>query len=238
MTLTFLNKIGTVLLLSLILLATEAHAINQLPGHLIPFDSQDSLKFLKRDLNSNTLNLLGHFTTQQTVTYCGIASTVMILNAQHLVAPVDARYVPYHYFTQDNFFTEQVSQITPAEEVRDHGIALSKLDQMIQTFGLKTKLFYANDVTIETFRTKLQHAILKNKFIIVNFSRTALQETGGGHYSPIGTYDKASDRVLLLDVSRYKYPAYWVKTIDLWQAIHTQDSNGVYRGFIIITQKV
>lgn len=52
--------------------------------------------------------------------------------------------------------------------------------------------------------------------------------------SPLAAYDLQSDRFLLLDVARYKYPAYWVKTEDLWNAVNTKDDN-TYRGFIMIS---
>jgi hypothetical protein len=41
--------------------------------------------------------------------------------------------------------------------------------------------------------------------------------------------------VLILDVARYRYPAVWVTTPDLWRAIRSIDtSSGRSRGVVII----
>lgn len=104
---------------------------------------------------------------------------------------------------------------------------------MVQSFGLKSEVFFANTLSRDEFRSLLIKALLNQQFIIVNFLRSELHQQGGGHHSPIAAYDKKTDRILLLDVARYKYPAYWVKIDDLWNAVNTKDKD-VYRGLIII----
>jgi len=60
----------------------------------------------------------------------------------------------------------------------------------------------------------------------------------GGHISPIAAYNEESDRLLILDVSRYKYPPVWVKTEELWQAMATVDSvSGKTRGFVLVSRE-
>lgn len=60
----------------------------------------------------------------------------------------------------------------------------------------------------------------------------------GGHISPIAAYNQETDRFLILDVSRYKYPPIWVKTADLWRAIATVDSvSGKTRGFVFVSRQ-
>jgi hypothetical protein len=49
------------------------------------------------------------------------------------------------------------------------------------------------------------------------------QETGG-HISPLAAYDSKSDRFLILDVARYKYPPVWVSASDLFVAMNTTDT--------------
>ncbi|HEY9782333.1 MAG TPA: phytochelatin synthase family protein [Leptolyngbyaceae cyanobacterium] len=47
-----------------------------------------------------------------------------------------------------------------------------------------------------------------------------------------------SDRFLILDVSRYKYPPIWVKAVDLWQGMNTKDPvSQKTRGFVLVSQK-
>lgn len=203
------------------------------PPTLINFSSQASLNLLKKDLNINLLKLLSHFTTQKTLKHCGIASAVTVLNATEVIPPIDNDHFAYQYFTQDNFFNEKVLQIVKPEEVAKEGISLLKLSQAMATYGVKVNIFYGNDLSLDKFREVLQTALLNQQFIIVNYNRMALDEKGGGHHSPIGAYDNATDRFLILDVARYKYAAAWVKTEVLWNAVRTFDHN-TSRGFLII----
>jgi glutathione gamma-glutamylcysteinyltransferase len=68
-------------------------------------------------------------------------------------------------------------------------------------------------------------------FLVVSFSRAVLQQTGDGHFSTIAAYDTRTDSCLVLDVARFKYPPYWVKLSELYEAMRpidpvTQQSRG------------
>lgn len=39
---------------------------------------------------------------------------------------------------------------------------------------------------------------------IVSYSRRTLNQTGTGHFSPIGGYHESKDLVLIMDVARFK----------------------------------
>lgn len=214
--------------------STITYAIEPLPKNLIPFTSPSAAPLLKDNLSENLSKLLSHFITQKTVTYCGVASTVMILNASGINPPLDSLHSPYHYFTQDDFFNAEVKKIITEEEVLKKGITLTQLSKVIKSYGLQAKAYFANELTLDKARQLLKNALLNQQFIIVNFLRAELQQAGGGHHSPIAAYDIKTDRFLLLDVARYKYPAYWVKTEDLWKAMNTKDEDK-YRGFILIS---
>jgi len=67
----------------------------------------------------------------------------------------------------------------------------------------------------------------------VNYSRRALRQTGDGHFSPIGGYHAGSDRVLVLDTARFKYPPHWVPVELLFAAMQAQDgATGQSRGWL------
>ena len=73
--------------------------------------------------------------------------------------------------------------------------------------------------------------------MVVNYLRKVIGQESGGHISPIAAYNKETDRFLILDVSRYKYPPVWVKAEELWQAINTVDSDGEKtRGFVLVSR--
>jgi hypothetical protein len=70
---------------------------------------------------------------------------------------------------------------------------------------------------------------------VVNYHRPAVGQAGGGHIAPIAAFHGPSDRVLILDVARYRYPSVWVPVGDLWQAIRAVDaSSGRSRGVLLV----
>jgi hypothetical protein len=74
-------------------------------------------------------------------------------------------------------------------------------------------------------------------FVMVNYLRSAIGQKTGGHISPVAAYNEQTDRFLILDVSRYKYPPVWVRAADLWKAMDTVDSgSGKKRGFVLVSR--
>lgn len=238
---------------ALLLLVTPlTYAVLDLPTHLIDLSSEEGQKSLenslekplknsqengwKKEHQANTLKLLSNFTTQNTTTYCGVASLVMILNSSNLKKPDDPLHEPFHYFTQDNFFDARIEAIVPAHVVKNSGITLDQLARIAGGFGLEARARHANEIgSSKLMRKDLVNALSEHKFVIVNFSRDGLGQVGGGHHSPLAAYDKKHDRFLLLDVARYKYPAYWVSTKDLWNAVNTTDSDAkAKRGILVL----
>jgi len=71
--------------------------------------------------------------------------------------------------------------------------------------------------------------------LVVSYSRKTFEQSGDGHFSPIGGYDKEEDLVLILDVARFKYPPHWVPLTLLWQSMQTVDSeSGKTRGWLVL----
>jgi len=241
-------QLRSVIFTLLLIVTPLTYAVLDLPKNLVDLSSQEGQNFLensrkhseknswKRKTEGNTLKLLSNFTTQNTTTYCGVASLVMILNSSNLTKPDDLLHVPFHYFTQDNFFNPQVEAIVPADVVKDIGITLDQLTSIANSFDLPAKALHANEIgSLKHFRKELIKALSKHQFVVVNFSRDGLGQVGGGHHSPLAAYDEKNDRFLLLDVARYKYPPYWVKTEDLWNGVNTTDNDAkATRGIIVI----
>ena len=74
-----------------------------------------------------------------------------------------------------------------------------------------------------------------NSFIVASYLRSALQQTGDGHFSPIAAYHEDSDKVLILDVARFKYTPHWVSLEELYKAMTDIDeTTGLSRGWFII----
>jgi hypothetical protein len=69
----------------------------------------------------------------------------------------------------------------------------------------------------------------------VNYDRRVLNQSGTGHFSPIGAYESTRDLVLILDVARFKYPPHWVPLDNLLNAMRSVDpATKQPRGFIVM----
>jgi glutathione gamma-glutamylcysteinyltransferase len=74
--------------------------------------------------------------------------------------------------------------------------------------------------------------------LVVNFARSALGQTGDGHFSPLAAYDQITDSVLVLDVARFKYPYYWVTISHLYDAMIPIDAaTGQSRGWFRLSRR-
>ncbi len=177
------------------------------------------------------------FETQKTQAYCGIASMVMALNALHVPAPTSPEYRPYTVFTQDNVLDDKTEAILPREVLAYHGTTLDQLGRMLSLHPVSVEVHHADAGGLDDFRKNAsEYLSQKNHFVIINYLRKALGQERGGHISPLAAYDEKSDRFLILDVARYKYPPVWATTSDLFAAMNTTDSDneGKNRGYVLI----
>lgn len=60
--------------------------------------------------------------------------------------------------------------------------------------------------------------------LCVSYHRGTLGQTGDGHFSPVGGYSPADDKILILDVARFKYPIYWADVKTVWESLGKVDS--------------
>ena len=225
--------------LILALLVTGAHADSlPLPGNLTGFSTHDGeAYFAESDARQAYFPLADNFVTQKTQSYCGVATIVMVLNALKVPAPAVPAYAPYRTFTQDNVLTERTDAVLPRETLARQGMTLDQIGGILATEPVKADVHHASESSVGEFR-KLASGYLREPghFVIVNYLRKALGEHLGGHISPLAAYDAKSDRFLILDVARYKYPPVWVKTADLFAAMITPDAanGGRTRGFVLV----
>ena len=105
-------------------------------------------------------------------------------------------------------------------------------------YPVTVEVHHAETGGVDEFRKLASETLAsKNRFVIVNFQRKMLGEQIGGHISPLAAYDEKSDRFLILDVARYKYPPVWAKTADLFDAMNTPDpdNDNKTRGYVLIS---
>jgi hypothetical protein len=210
-----------------------------LPDNLTGFSTRDGeVYFGESDAREAYFPLADNFLTQKTQSYCGVASIVMVLNALGVPAPAVPEYEPYRTFTQDNVLDARTDKVLPRETLARQGMTLDQIGGILALEPVKAEVHHASDSSVEEFR-KLASDYLRESshFVIVNYLRKALGEERGGHISPLAAYDAKTDRFLILDVARYKYPPVWVKTADMFAAMNTPDAANDYksRGFVLVT---
>ena len=211
-----------------------------LPGNLIDLRSGQGEQLLHdSDAMEAFIPLSSNFVTQKTQAYCGVASMVMVLNALQLPAPAVPEYDPYHTFTQDNLLNEQTDRILPRDVLAKQGMTLDQLGGILASQPVTAEVHHASDSTPEAFRNSARdHLSTEGQFVIINYLRKAIGQERGGHISPLAAYDAETDRFLILDVSRYKYPPVWVTTADLFAAMNTTDSDNENRtrGYVLVSR--
>ncbi len=181
------------------------------------------------------------FETQANLAYCGVASAVMALNSLGVPAPPVPGYGAYRFWTQTNAFLIPGSRgFVRPETVAREGMTLAQLQGWLAgTPGLVVERFHGDRLSLAQWRALLRRSLQDpGDRLLVNYFRPALGQQGGGHISPLAAYDPSSDKVLILDVARYRYPAVWVSAADLWKAMGAVDASaGRSRGVLLIRRR-
>ena len=182
-----------------------------------------------------------HFTTQDNPAYCGPATIAMVLNAMEVPRPADKMTLGLGMFDQKNIFTPAAEAVKPAASIINppYGMTLDELGAILAAHELNVDVVHAADSDLEAFRqTAIAQLGDDDHFILVNYLRKAIGQKSGGHISPLGAYDEDTDRFLILDVSRYKYPPVWVEASALFRAMNTVDSdnNDMTRGYVSVSR--
>jgi len=182
-----------------------------------------------------------HFTTQANPAYCGPATIAMVLNALEVPRPKSGKTSDLGLFDQENIFTPATEAVKPAKAILSppYGMTLDDLGGVLAAHELKVAVVHAADSDLETFRKDAVAALAdSDHFILVNYLRKTIGQEAGGHISPLAAYDEDTDRFLILDVSRYKYPPVWVEASALFDAMNTPDAdNGnMTRGYVSVSR--
>ena len=197
-----------------------------LPKSLISIDSAAGQALLaESQFVADYERLSENFVSQARTAVCGVASSVVVLNALRSPEP---------RLTQATIFTEPAREARGALLVTLTGMTLAQLGDLLRAHDLETQLTYASDTDVEAFRSiAMENLRSDDDFLLVNYQRAELGQGEIGHISPVAAYH-ACDRLLILDVATYKYPPVWVSTEAMWSAMNTIDSSADRsRGFIV-----
>ena len=208
--------------------------------------------------------LANHFVSQDNKIYCGPASSAIVLNALRLgkrkglprdrlsIGKAESVWLPQGFdpflrkYTPNNVLTDRTK--TAAEVLgkpieidgrmaSDFGLQLRQLAQLLRAHGLKVTIRVVDgSAKPRAIRREIaRNLATRNDYVLVNYARKALGQKGGGHISPLGAYDAASDSFLLMDVNPNRAPWVWVRAADLIAAMRTFDTVE-NRGYLLILE--
>ena len=229
---------------------------------LVAFSSEEGLSRLARaTAKVDFPDLANQFEAQSNVAFCGPTSAAIVLNAslsrkgdlprdRSRLSAEDHQFLPpgidpsVARFTQDNVITKgqktraQVlgePMLLNGKPIKDFGYQLRQLDEMLRANGVITKLVVVDDTKpLAEIRGELTDNLKhSNNYVIVGYKRSAIGQKGGGHISPIGAYDEASDSFLVLDVNPSSAGWVWMDAATLAKGMRTFDTVE-NRGYILI----
>jgi hypothetical protein len=190
-------------------------------------DTSTTARAIEARLSSQAdlARLRKEFQAQQYASYCGVASSVIVLSG-----------LGFEGITQDNFFSSQAEAIHTRYETFFGGMTVAQLGGLLRAHGADARVIHASDSSLEEFRQLVRQNLSRGQdFVLINYLRKAIHQKTGGHISPIAAYDETSDRFLVLDVAAHKYPPVWVKAPELWKSLNTVDSDSNRtRGYVLV----
>ncbi|CAM9185317.1 unnamed protein product, partial [Ectocarpus fasciculatus] len=202
-----------------------------LPRNCIQFSSKEGKAIFRESFLQGNLDmyfpLSEVFNKQSEPAYCGVSTLCMILNCLSMDPTVvhGARGVwkgPWRWYHE-----ELLDCCRPLEYVKANGVSMEELNCLAQCNGLDTTVVSMADSDVTAFR---EHVIDLSKqsdppsrYLVVNYDRKVLGQTGSGHFSPIAAYEATRDMVLICDVAQFKYPPHWVSLPDLVRAMESVD---------------
>lgn len=207
-------------------------------------NSKGGSKMLVSSLSSGYaqqfLDEVKYFTYQENTSYCAVATSVIILNTLGITPPEDKNFGKYKLFTQNNIFTPDVVSKSGISEstIIGHGLSLSQETQLLNSIdGVSATMYSTESLSADKVKKIIVTALkTDNQLVIANILRSNMQESGGGHFSPLVAYDPKSSNVLFMDVASFKqYGPTWVPFNALYEGMHTKDGDS-YRGFIIVSK--
>ena len=211
-----------------------------MPAGVIAFDTpQGEALLVGAEARNDYFPLSIYFTTQVNPAYCGPATIAMVLNALDVPRPPSDMTLGLGLFDQENIFTPAAEAVKPASAIMQGGMTLDDLGGLLAAHALHVDIHHAADSSLDEFRRAAISVISDDDhFILVNYLRKAIGQQEGGHISPLGAYDADTDRFLILDVSRYKYPPAWVTASSLFDAMNTPDSDNdnKTRGYVVVSK--
>ena len=242
-----------------------AESADPRPENLVEWASGESAERLSRSSHkTDFFALSNHFISQDNSIFCGPVSSAIVLNALRLGKkeglPRDRQSIAkdemawlwqgadpfYGKYTPNNVLNERTKTrlevlgkpiLIDGEPKSDFGLQLRQLAQVLRSHGVKVATRVVDgDADAAAIRRELAANLATgDDFVLVNYARRSLGQTGGGHISPLGAYDEGSDSFLIMDVNPNRAPWVWVGSDDLIAAMRTFDTVE-NRGYLLVSE--
>jgi hypothetical protein len=190
------------------------------------------------ELRGPYFKLASYLETEQVLTFCGPATIASVLNSLNIERPRPVQYYPWEIWTQAGVFTPANQAVKSYGMVEHEGLILEELAAFFRNLGTKAEYARADTFDVTQLRESIKVALADpDKRFVANYSRKPIGQMGDGHISPVAAYDSKTDRVLILDVAKYKYPPVWITVTGLYVGMQSIDSgSGKPRGFVVVSK--
>ncbi|KAI8148850.1 Phytochelatin synthase-domain-containing protein [Fennellomyces sp. T-0311] len=180
-------------------------------------------------------NLMGNFSTQSSAMFGGVSSLAMALNALE-IDPQRIWKGNWRWYSNEHLQT-----CSSKEEVLSRGMSFDEFTCLAQSH-CHLEAQRASSVSYHQFLNDLESTTTdsnsSSQIMIVSYSRSRLGQLDqrGGHFSPIGGFNKAENMVLIMDVARGEYPSVWVNARTLYDAMLEKEKDvlGKSRGYFVL----
>jgi len=196
-----------------------------LPAMCTAFCSPEGKSIFREALNEgymeNFFPLASQFRTQEEPAFCGLSTLVMVLNTLE-VDPGKVWKGPWRWYHEN-----MLDCCVPINVIEKSGITFDQFSCLAVCNTLNVRSVRADASASEDEFRQLVKRVSKGseEVIVASYSRKGLDQTGGGHFSPIAGYHPGRDLVLIMDVARFKYQPHWVKVHSLFKAMRDVDKD-------------
>jgi glutathione gamma-glutamylcysteinyltransferase len=221
-----------------------------LPESLVSLSSKNGKDLFREALAGGGMesffSLAEQFVTQSEPSYCALSSLAMVLNALNF-DPKKVWKGAWRWVSEETLQCETQICGHSLEKVKRDGMNFDEFESLARCHGIRIRAYKHDekshqedcDRDLTQFRSCVERVCSSDRsesFIVANFSRKVLGQTGIGHFSPIGGYHKEKDLVLIMDVARFKYPPFWVPLEVLWASMAVDDEKTqTPRGYFILS---
>lgn len=175
-----------------------------LPATCLPFDGDEGQRVFSAALAEGHMTrffaLVAQFRTQDEPAYCGLGTLTMALNTLQ-IDPGRVWKGVWRWY--DESLLDCCKDLAL---VQKEGITLDEFVCLARCNGCNARMTRAGAGSVESFRRCVAEVCAgRDAVLACSYSRKNLGQSGDGHFSPIGGYNREKDLVLLLDVARFKY---------------------------------